>query len=262
MGMDISEVDLLIIEMFANRVVSLAHYRKQLAEYLKSKMTDIAPNLATLIEEQVGARLIAHADSLTNLAEYPASTVQILGAEKALFRALITRENASRYGLIFHSTFIGRAGIKNKGQKPSRVFGEHLRQQVEDRLKFYETEDVPKKNIEVMKEALEVYGQQLLEDTTENDENKKKKKKRKANQMNRKQHVEEIVTMERPKKKKKKSAAVDKEVKETENGETTKKKEKKSVGMMEDGDEAVNETIESENGETPKKKKKKKKASE
>lgn len=49
-------------------------------------MHDVAPNLATLIGEIVGARLISHAGSLTNLAKYPASTVQILGAEKALFR--------------------------------------------------------------------------------------------------------------------------------------------------------------------------------
>jgi RNA processing factor Prp31 len=49
-------------------------------------MQDVAPNLAVLIGEMVGARLISHAGSLTNLAKYPASTVQILGAEKALFR--------------------------------------------------------------------------------------------------------------------------------------------------------------------------------
>lgn len=91
MGMDINEVDLLNIEMFATRVIALADYRKQLAEYLRSKMSDVAPNLATLIGDQVGARLIAHAGSLTNLAKYPASTIQILGAEKALFRALKTR---------------------------------------------------------------------------------------------------------------------------------------------------------------------------
>lgn len=93
MGMDISIIDLLNIEMFAGRVIALADYRKQLAEYLKTKMGDVAPNLASLIGEQVGARLIAHAGSLTNLAKYPASTVQILGAEKALFRALKTRGN-------------------------------------------------------------------------------------------------------------------------------------------------------------------------
>ena len=51
----------------------------------------VAPNLAALIGEIIGARLISHAGSLTNLAKYPASTVQILGAEKALFRALKTK---------------------------------------------------------------------------------------------------------------------------------------------------------------------------
>lgn len=91
MGMDINKIDLLNIEMFAARVIALSDYRKQLAEYLKTKMSDVAPNLATLIGDQVGARLISHAGSLTNLAKYPASTIQILGAEKALFRALKTK---------------------------------------------------------------------------------------------------------------------------------------------------------------------------
>ena len=65
--------------------------------YLITKMGLVAPNLATLIGEQVGARLISHAGSLTNLAKYPASTVQILGAEKALFRALKTKSNTPKY---------------------------------------------------------------------------------------------------------------------------------------------------------------------
>lgn len=85
-GMDISPVDLLNIELFAARVIALSDYRKQLSGYLRTKMESVAPNLATLVGDQVGARLISHAGSLTNLAKYPASTVQILGAEKALFR--------------------------------------------------------------------------------------------------------------------------------------------------------------------------------
>merc|ERR1712024_167556 len=137
--------------MFASRVVALADYRKELSAYLQSKMGLVAPNLATLIGDVVGARLISHAGSLTNLAKAPASTVQILGAEKALFRALKTRGNTPKYGLIFHSTFIGRAGAKNKGrisrylankcsiasridcfaEAPSAIFGEALKQQVE-----------------------------------------------------------------------------------------------------------------------------------
>ena len=86
MGTDISDIDMLNIEAFATRVISLTNYRKELANYLHDKMSSIAPNLSALIGDIVGARLISHAGSLTNLSKYPASTVQILGAEKALFR--------------------------------------------------------------------------------------------------------------------------------------------------------------------------------
>lgn len=116
MGTDISEIDMVNIERFADRVIELSSYRDHLREYLQTKMNQVAPNLSALIGEQVGARLIAHAGSLTNLAKCPASTVQILGAEKALFRALKTHGKTPKYGLIFHSTFIGRASQKNKGR--------------------------------------------------------------------------------------------------------------------------------------------------
>ncbi|XP_037876602.1 nucleolar protein 56 [Bombyx mori] len=198
MGMDISPVDLINIQMFAGRVVALSNYRKQISEYLHSKMNSVAPNLSTLVGDQVGARLISKAGSLTNLAKYPASTLQILGAEKALFRALKTRSNTPKYGLLYHSTFIGRAGLKNKGrisrylankcsiasridcfsEMQSAVFGEKLRQQVEDRLKFYETGDIPKKNIEVMKEAMDEV--QKAVDAEASAKKKKKKKKKKS----------------------------------------------------------------------------------
>jgi len=196
MGMDISPVDLLNIDMFASRVIGLTDYRKELSSYLQNKMALVAPNLATLIGDTVGARLISHAGSLTNLAKAPASTVQILGAEKALFRALKTRGNTPKYGLIFHSSFIGRAGAKNKGRisrylankcsiasridafsdESTSVFGSKLKEQVEDRLKFYETGDLPRKNVEVMAEAVE----EAAEEIAKKKKKEKKKKKRKA----------------------------------------------------------------------------------
>ncbi|GMR44558.1 hypothetical protein PMAYCL1PPCAC_14753, partial [Pristionchus mayeri] len=96
MGMELSELDLMNIERniffrFATRVASLYEYRQRLHNYIKERMGACAPSLCALIGEQVGARLISHAGSLTNLAKYPASTVQILGTEKALFRALKSR---------------------------------------------------------------------------------------------------------------------------------------------------------------------------
>merc|ERR1712184_37971 len=197
MGMDISQVDLMNIDMFANRVVGLAEYRKELAKYLQDKMGNVAPNLATLIGDVVGARLISHAGSLANLAKYPASTVQILGAEKALFRALKKKGNTPKYGLIFHSSFIGRAAAKNKGrisrflankctiasridcfaEQPSTIFGSKMKEQVEDRLKFFETGDIPKKNVDVMTEAINSLKKENSEFRTVTKKEKKKKTK-------------------------------------------------------------------------------------
>lgn len=57
--------------------------------------------------------------SLLNLAKHPASTVQILGAEKALFRALKTRKDTPKYGLIYHASLVGQTTAKNKGKVSS-----------------------------------------------------------------------------------------------------------------------------------------------
>lgn len=82
MGTEISPQDLANIIMLCDQVISLSEYRAQLFDYLRSRMNAIAPNLTVLVGELVGARLIAHAGSLIQLAKQPASTVQILGAEK------------------------------------------------------------------------------------------------------------------------------------------------------------------------------------
>lgn len=135
---------------------------------------------------------------MTNLAKAPASTVQILGAEKALFRALKTKGNTPKYGIIYHSTFIGRADGKNKGRisrylankcsiatridsfsdEPSSLYGQKLRDQVEERLKFYETGAAPRKNIDVMEEVARHL--KAGQDAMDEDAKKKKKKDKKT----------------------------------------------------------------------------------
>merc|ERR1712127_1025284 len=112
--------DVINIKALAEQVLSLSEYRAQLFEYLNNRMNAIAPNLTCLVGELVGARLIAHAGSLMSLAKHPASTVQILGAEKALFRALKTKHDTPKYGLIYHASLVGQAAPKHKG-KISRV---------------------------------------------------------------------------------------------------------------------------------------------
>ncbi|KAL2591888.1 hypothetical protein AAZV13_12G036300 [Glycine max] len=116
MGTEIGELDLANIRELCDQVLSLSEYRAQLYDYLKSRMNTIAPNLTAMVGELVGARLIAHGGSLLNLAKQPGSTVQILGAEKALFRALKTKHATPKYGLIYHASLIGQAAPKFKGK--------------------------------------------------------------------------------------------------------------------------------------------------
>ncbi|KAL6498055.1 Ribosomal RNA processing protein 1 A [Orobanche gracilis] len=116
MGTEVNDLDLENIKDLCNQVLSLSEYRAQLYDYLRSRMNTIAPNLTALVGELVGARLIAHGGSLINLAKQPGSTVQILGAEKALFRALKTKHATPKYGLIYHASLIGQAAPKHKGK--------------------------------------------------------------------------------------------------------------------------------------------------
>ncbi|KAI0121781.1 Nop domain-containing protein [Daldinia grandis] len=242
MGRELSEVDMDNISTFAGKVVKLAEYRRTLYSYLVDKMSTVAPNLAALIGEVVAARLIQKAGSLTNLSKYPASTLQILGAEKALFRALKTKGNTPKFGLIYHSTYIGRASQKDKGrisrylankcsiasridnftEQPSKKFGDALRRQVEDRLEFYATGKKPTKNADAMNQAMAdilADGQSLAIDTEmidahpqANAATPKKEKKSKDKKEKKRKHsdVNDLVEVEadgdKKKKKKKKHA--------------------------------------------------------
>lgn len=211
MGGDLADVDWENIKVFAERVDSLGNYKVSLQQYLVDKMMIVAPNLTMLIGQQIGAKLISKAGSLTNLAKSPASTIQILGAEKALFRALKKKTgNTPKYGLIFHSSFIQRAQKENRGKisrylankaaiasridcfmdVPPPIFGEKLKDQVEARLSFFDGGAKPQSNKAVMSEALEQY-QKIL----------RKREKRSQREKEAHNEDEEEVT-EAPKKKK------------------------------------------------------------
>ena len=116
MGTEISDEDISNIRYLCDEIIKVNEYRQKLYDYLKSRMTAIAPNLTQMVGELVGAKLISHAGSLMNLAKHPASTIQILGAEKALFRALKTKHDTPKYGLIYHSSIVGQAPPKLKGK--------------------------------------------------------------------------------------------------------------------------------------------------
>jgi nucleolar protein 56 len=161
MGQEISEFDIQSLVELCDKTLNMIEYRTSMQEYLKDRMEIVSPNLTALIGEGVAAKLIAHSGSLSTLAKYPASTIQILGAEKALFRALKEKTKTPKYGLLYNTSFIGRALGKNKGKisrylankcamaarldsflvnvkiflfQPTNKFGEKLKEQVERRL--------------------------------------------------------------------------------------------------------------------------------
>lgn len=123
MGTEISITDLTHINLLAEQVVSLSKYRAELFEYLKNRMEALAPNITSLVGDMVGARLIAHAGSVLSLAKAPASTIQILGAEKALFRALKTKHDTPKYGLLFHAGLVNGAPNQLKGKMARMLAG-------------------------------------------------------------------------------------------------------------------------------------------
>ncbi|GAB1599036.1 nucleolar protein 58-like [Argonauta hians] len=116
MGTEITEEDITNIKQLCQQILEISEYRTTLYDYLKNRMVAIAPNLTVLVGEHVGARLIAHAGSLLNLAKHPSSTVQILGAEKALFKAIKSMHDTPKYGLIYHAALVSQTNAKLKGR--------------------------------------------------------------------------------------------------------------------------------------------------
>merc|ERR1712032_449496 len=265
MGTEISGEDIINIKHLCQQVVEIQEYRGQLYEYLKNRMMAIAPNLTVLVGELVGARLIAHAGTLMNLAKHPASTVQILGAEKALFKALKTKHDTPKYGLIYHAQLVGQSGTKLKG-KVSRMLaakaslacrvdalgeetntdlGIEHRAKVESRIRQLEGGAVAQISGSAKKSAkfdkyenkAEVVEYKAAADVTQ----KKKKKKDKQKEEEPEAEVAVAASPEKKKKKKDKdsgaaeaadstldTSAMDTSV--AENGEKKKKKKKKKDG--------------------------------
>ena len=115
-GADIEENDLIMLKSFAESIYSLQKSRRELETYIDSKMEEIAPNLRDLVGATLGAKLIAHIGSIKRLATYPASVIQIMGAEKAIFRHLKTGERPPKHGLIFQHPSVRGAKWWNRGK--------------------------------------------------------------------------------------------------------------------------------------------------
>ncbi|MFW9781026.1 MAG: NOP5/NOP56 family protein [Candidatus Heimdallarchaeota archaeon] len=156
-----STIELDMVQNFAEQIIQLDHFREQLELYLENIMQSTVPNLNALVGSLVGAKLIAKAGSLKKLAFMPASRIQILGAEKALYRFLKSGEKRPKHGLIYQWNVIrgskqhhrgkisrliaGKIGIASKVDFfGGKFIGEELAQEVDEKVKEIEKK-YPKK---------------------------------------------------------------------------------------------------------------------
>ncbi|PRP86876.1 nucleolar protein 58 [Planoprotostelium fungivorum] len=287
MGTEISEEDITNIKQLCDQVIALSEYREQLFDYLKNRMTAIAPNLSTLVGELVGARLISHAGSLLSLAKHPASTVQILGAEKALFRALKTKNSTPKYGIIYHASLLGQTTPKNKG-KIARLLGARAalavrydalnegetdnsvglegREKVENRIKALEGQQSYKASgsgkAQFNLKPYKATGAKGVKEATNGGQNDyvAKSAEKKPKKEEKKKEESESEEEEKPKKKAKK-AKEESESEEEEKPKKKKKEEKKKEEKKEEKKEKKKSKKEESESEEEKPKKKRKQES-
>jgi nucleolar protein 56 len=115
-GGDISPENLAIVKNLAEQVISQSELRRILSDHIEVSMDNVAPNVKELLTATVGARIIAKAGSLNKLAFMPSSTIQVLGAEKALFRSLKTGARPPKHGLLFQHPLIHSAPRWQRGK--------------------------------------------------------------------------------------------------------------------------------------------------
>ncbi len=115
-GGNISEKNFVIVQSLAKQILELFELRKNIEEHVDEQMKEEAPNISAILGTAVGARILAHAGSLNRLGRMPASTIQILGAEKALFRSLKTGANPPKHGILFQHAAVHAAPRWQRGK--------------------------------------------------------------------------------------------------------------------------------------------------
>jgi nucleolar protein 56 len=123
MGAELTDIDVEQVQSLCKQTLELYSLRQALQSYADTTVEEVAPNVQALVGSLLAARLIALAGGLTNLAKMPASTIQVLGAEKALFRALKTGTRPPKHGIIFQDTLIHDAKKWQRGKVSRALAG-------------------------------------------------------------------------------------------------------------------------------------------
>lgn len=140
MGAKLEPADEMLLKCFANSVCSLYERKRQIEAYIEDSMELVAPNLKLVAGAMLGARLISLAGSLEKLAEFPSSTIQVIGANKALFKHLRARAPSPKHGIIYNHPLINTAPWWIRG-KIARAVASKL--SISARIDFYSGETYP-----------------------------------------------------------------------------------------------------------------------
>lgn len=155
MGADLTDEDIKAIREFANKIIYLYRLREDLSKYLEKTLKEIAPNLEEVAGPALAANLIAVAGGLDKLAKMPSSTIQLIGAEKALFRFLHGHGKSPKHGIILMHQLVQNAPGEHRG-KIARLVASKI--SIAARLDYYSKENRGKR----MKKELEEKVKQVL----------------------------------------------------------------------------------------------------
>lgn len=156
MGADLKPDDIKTLQGFSNNISSMYKLHRELSAYLETLLSETAPNVKAIAGPVLAAKLISLAGGLDRLAKMPSSTIQLLGAEKALFRHLHGRGKSPKHGVIIMHQYVQRAPLAKKG-KIARLISSKLA--IAAKMDFYSNDDRGKE----MKKALDEKVKEILQ---------------------------------------------------------------------------------------------------
>jgi len=151
MGIELNERDETILKEYATKIKDLYKLRSHLEKYVNNVLKEIAPNLRELAGPLLAARLIALVGGLEKLAKKPSSTIQLIGAEKALFRFLRGRGKSPKYGLLFMHPLIQNAPSNKRG-RIARILASKL--SIAAKMDYYGKKNISKELEKDMKNKI------------------------------------------------------------------------------------------------------------
>lgn len=149
MGADLDDYDVKAFMSLAQKIRTLHMYKIELEKYIDVKMEKTMPNIKALAGSLIGAKLLAYAGDLYRLMLMPASTIQLLGAEKALFRHIKTGARCPKYGAIINHQLVAKA--TNKG-RAARKLADKI--SIASRVDYYKGEFIGDKLMKQLEKQL------------------------------------------------------------------------------------------------------------